>query len=143
MLDRMTGGLYRSTPHRVALNTSGRDRLSFPLFFDPDFDAPRRADAGPGRRDDDSATRWDGANVHAFDGTLRRLPARQGRQGVSAAHAVRVSRPRRIRLNHPIQPSTDRRTQRLTLIVTNDSTVVRRSAAAAKPSKRYFCARIG
>ena len=39
MLDRMTGGLYRRTPHRVRLNTSGRDRLSFPLFFDPDFDA--------------------------------------------------------------------------------------------------------
>jgi isopenicillin N synthase-like dioxygenase len=39
MLNRMTGGLYRSTPHRVRLNTSGRDRLSFPLFFDPDFDA--------------------------------------------------------------------------------------------------------
>lgn len=67
MLDRMTGGLYRSTPHRVALNRSGRHRLSFPLFFDPDFDACiepiRHAEI------DDRAERWDGASVHAFEGT--------------------------------------------------------------------------
>jgi isopenicillin N synthase-like dioxygenase len=70
MLDRITGGRYRSTPHRVAINTSGRDRLSFPLFFDPDF-AARVApiDGLAGTPDDDSTSRWDGANVHAFDGT--------------------------------------------------------------------------
>lgn len=71
MLDRMTGGLYRSTPHRVRLNTSGRDRLSFPLFFDPDFDVRiepiRTPDADEARRD--AASRWDGASVHAFEGT--------------------------------------------------------------------------
>jgi isopenicillin N synthase-like dioxygenase len=71
MLDRMTGGFYRSTPHRVRRNTSGQDRLSFPLFFDPNFNARvRRIDGlpavGPG---DDSASRWDKANVHAFNGT--------------------------------------------------------------------------
>jgi polar amino acid transport system ATP-binding protein len=67
MLDRMTGGLYRSTPHRVRLNASGRDRLSFPLFFDPDVDARIEPIRTP--EIDDRATRWDGASVHAFEGT--------------------------------------------------------------------------
>lgn len=38
MLDRLTEGRYRSTPHRV-LNASGRQRLSFPFFVDPSWDA--------------------------------------------------------------------------------------------------------
>jgi len=66
MLDRMTGGFYRSTPHRVR-NVSGRSRLSFPFFFDPNFSAR----VGP---IDPSAVveeheRWDGASLHDFTGT--------------------------------------------------------------------------
>ncbi|WP_310541829.1 2-oxoglutarate and iron-dependent oxygenase domain-containing protein [Phenylobacterium sp.] len=67
MLERLTGGRYRSTPHRVR-NVSGHDRLSFPLFFDPDFTAkmvPLPGAAIITGADD----RWDGASVHDFAGT--------------------------------------------------------------------------
>ena len=37
LLARWTGGAYRSTPHRV-VNTSGRERLSLVLAYDPDPD---------------------------------------------------------------------------------------------------------
>jgi polar amino acid transport system ATP-binding protein len=69
MLDLMTGGRLRSLPHRVAINTSGRDRLSIPLFFDPDFDARIEPVPGSGPGADDSGRRWDGANLQAFEGT--------------------------------------------------------------------------
>ncbi|QEH34481.1 2-oxoglutarate-dependent ethylene/succinate-forming enzyme [Aquisphaera giovannonii] len=70
MLDRMTGGVYRSTPHRVR-NPAPRDRMSFPFFFDPNFSAPVRPIDLPGRDRpaDDAAERWDRASVHMFDGT--------------------------------------------------------------------------
>ncbi|MEY2436520.1 MAG: hypothetical protein QOF97_1356 [Acidimicrobiaceae bacterium] len=64
MLERMTGGRYRSTPHRVR-NTSASSRLSFPFFFDPSWDA--EIVATPGAPVDHD--RWDGADVHAFEGT--------------------------------------------------------------------------
>jgi len=70
MLDRMTAGHYRSTAHRVR-NLTSRDRLSFPFFFDPDFDAAIRpieeADATLVAADRDA--RWDRASVHEFEGT--------------------------------------------------------------------------
>jgi polar amino acid transport system ATP-binding protein len=69
MLDRMTGGRWRSVPHRVAINTSGRDRLSIPLFFDPDFDTRIEPVPGSGPGTDDSGRRWDGANLQAFQGS--------------------------------------------------------------------------
>ena len=66
MLDRMTGGLYKSTPHRVR-NVSGRARLSFPFFFDPNFNAKVQPIILP--EFDDKNERWDQVSVHEFSGT--------------------------------------------------------------------------
>lgn len=70
MLDRLTGGLYRSTPHRVQ-NLSERDRLSFPFFFDPNFNARVEAINLENSQavDDDKESRWDRSSVHEFSGT--------------------------------------------------------------------------
>jgi isopenicillin N synthase-like dioxygenase len=38
MLDRLTGGRYTSTAHRV-VGSRATDRMSWPFFFDPSFDA--------------------------------------------------------------------------------------------------------
>ena len=82
MLDRMTRGVFRSTPHRVR-NPAPRPRLSFPFFFDPNFFArvqPIDLPAGP-----DSARRPRAAvgprQRPCVRGHVRRLPAQQSRQG--------------------------------------------------------------
>ena len=71
MLERMTGGAYRSTPHRVR-SPRGRDRIACPFFFDPGWDTEVRpiiryeeiaGDAGG------APDRWDGASVFDFEGT--------------------------------------------------------------------------
>ncbi|KAF9953971.1 hypothetical protein BGZ72_005009 [Mortierella alpina] len=38
-IERLTGGLYHATVHRVLNNASGQDRYSIPFFFDPQLDA--------------------------------------------------------------------------------------------------------
>lgn len=68
MLERMTGGRYRSTPHRVR-NRGDRDRLSFPFFFDPAWDATVVPVPLAGESTAAARTRWDEEDVFAFDGT--------------------------------------------------------------------------
>ena len=69
MLDRLTLGRYRSTAHRVK-NSSGRERMSYPFFIDPSWDAsvePLPLDGAPPA--DDVARRWDNTSVQAWTGT--------------------------------------------------------------------------
>ncbi|HET9138835.1 isopenicillin N synthase family dioxygenase [Actinophytocola sp.] len=65
MLDRLTAGHYRSTPHRV-LPPSTKDRLSYPFFFDPN----PAADITPvAQRALAPTPRWDHTDPHDFPGT--------------------------------------------------------------------------
>ena len=69
MLERMTEGRYRSTPHRVR-NCGSSARLSFPCFIDPAWDAvcpTMPLDGVPPA--DMPERRWDGASVRAWEGT--------------------------------------------------------------------------
>ena len=68
MLDRLTNGFYRSTPHRVR-NISGRDRLSFPFFFDPNWNAKIEPLPKIYKAEINSPPRWDQENLQNFQGT--------------------------------------------------------------------------
>ncbi|MEI8238128.1 MAG: 2OG-Fe(II) oxygenase family protein [Actinomycetota bacterium] len=68
MLDRLTGGRYRSNAHRVR-NHADHDRYSLPFFLDPGWDAS----VAPLEFDDgwvtplDTAERWDRADLRHLD----------------------------------------------------------------------------
>ncbi|MEJ7584476.1 MAG: 2-oxoglutarate and iron-dependent oxygenase domain-containing protein [Acidimicrobiales bacterium] len=69
MLERLTGGRYRSTPHRVR-PPDRSSRLSFPFFFDPSWDAavqplPLEDRAAPAA----GPPRWDHGDLQAVHGT--------------------------------------------------------------------------
>jgi len=97
MLEKLTKGRYRSTPHRVTQNKTGRNRISFPLFFDPSWaarvpdlpidaapaartgtdstpgvglylDRGRGAAAGGSGSSSSGSRRWDLQDVHAWEG---------------------------------------------------------------------------
>lgn len=66
MFERLTRGRFRSAPHRV-INASGRKRLSWPVFYDPDFAAS--VDPLPIPATTRLLPRWDGVDVHEAGGT--------------------------------------------------------------------------
>lgn len=71
MLDRLTAGRYRSTPHRVR-NLARADRYSLPFFLDPSWDAVIRPieldDDGEWVVPFDAGQRWDRADLRSVDG---------------------------------------------------------------------------
>jgi len=71
MLDRMTGGHYRSTPHRVR-NPGNCGRYSFPFFFDPGWDAEVEPIASPTSETNRCDERWDGTSLQDLEGTYGR-----------------------------------------------------------------------
>lgn len=98
MLEAMTAGRYRSTPHRVRIPDPGEappdGRMSFPLFLDPGFDvpvAPIPVDVGGPH--DDAPPRWDGLDLTTVTGTYGDyLTAKVGRVFPGLAQRNRVVR---------------------------------------------------
>lgn len=89
MLERVTGGAYRSTPHRV--RRPPVERLSLPFFLDPSWDAEIVPVPGLGDTGAPAPARWDGRSVFEFEGTygdyLRQkvaavFPDQAGRSGL-------------------------------------------------------------
>ena len=70
MLERLSGGRFISAPHRV-INRGGRERLSFPVFYDPDFEAVMTPVVEPVGPDDRRRGRWDGVDPNLFAGRYR------------------------------------------------------------------------
>ncbi len=70
MLDRLTAGRYRSTPHRVR-NTTSHDRYSLPYFLDPGWDAVVDPLPIPDGLSTTAETdsRWDGTDLQQISGT--------------------------------------------------------------------------
>jgi isopenicillin N synthase-like dioxygenase len=67
MLERLSGGRFVSAPHRV-INRSGGERLSLPLFYDPDFEAEMTPALDPIDRQHRHRPRWDEVDPNAFAG---------------------------------------------------------------------------
>jgi isopenicillin N synthase-like dioxygenase len=67
MLERLSGGRFVSAPHRVR-NDAGGDRLSFPLFYDPDFAAVMTPAREPVDASHRLRARWDHADPNLYDG---------------------------------------------------------------------------
>jgi len=67
MLERLSGGRFVSAPHRVRNHGAG-DRLSFPLFYDPDFSAQMLPAVEAPREAGASRARWDAIDPNQFAG---------------------------------------------------------------------------
>lgn len=83
MLEAMTHGLYRSTPHRVRNPSPTAMRVTYPFFFDPGYNAEisplplseelaAQASAARAARAAAGDSRWDGASPLDVSGTYGR-----------------------------------------------------------------------
>ncbi|MBS1837418.1 MAG: isopenicillin N synthase family oxygenase, partial [Actinobacteria bacterium] len=68
MLERLSGGRFVATAHRVTVPRA--DRISMPLFLDPGWDVVVESLPGCDRGSGDGAAeqRWDGEDVHDVTG---------------------------------------------------------------------------